>query len=156
MIDWINQRYGVNFKEADLTHVKNFSLAWNVFDDVVCNNSCSVASIDASFQTKNFDLKDFQFNLDYFKKRYIDAGATNRRFDNLNFRNADRRALVESVLLGNAGNVHEIVLALAIIVYRFRNNLFHGLKDIRLIHEQSQNFEQANTFIMTLITNYYP
>ena len=89
--------------------------------------------------------------MDYFKNRYIVDGATNGRFEHLNFRNNDRKELVEDVLLGNNIEVSNIVLALTIIVFRYRNNLFHGLKEMQFIDQQKENFENANLILIAIL-----
>jgi hypothetical protein len=72
----------------------------------------------------------------------------------LHFRGNDRRDFVKQVLLANNNTVQDMALAMSIIVYRFRNNLFHGIKEIQVINEQRTNFEQANSFLKSLL-NYY-
>lgn len=33
MIEWINNKFGTNFTENDLASIKDFALAWNIFED---------------------------------------------------------------------------------------------------------------------------
>ena len=154
MTEWINNRFGVNLNDENLSSIKEFSLIWNVFEGTVCNNNFSIATAEAQILNRQFNLADFQSNLDYFKDRYVENGATNDRFNFLHFRPNDREELVRQVLLGNNTDIHQIVLAITIIIYRFRNNLFHGLKDIRVIDQQNDNFQNANSFLMTLLNQF--
>lgn len=39
--EWINNRFVTNFSENDLSSIKDFSLIWNVFENIVCDNNCS-------------------------------------------------------------------------------------------------------------------
>ncbi len=141
--EWINKRFGVNLNDEDLLSIKDFSLIWNVFEDTVCDNKFSIATAEAQILARQLNLADFQNHLDYFKNRYIEHGATNERFNNLHFRPNDREEFVRQVLLGDITDTYQIVLAITIIIYRFRNNLFHGLKDIRVIDQQRDNFQHA-------------
>lgn len=50
---------------------------------------------------------------------------------------------------------NDIILALIIIAYRFRNIFFHGVKDIQVIEEQRENFENANA-ILKMVLNRFP
>jgi hypothetical protein len=154
MREWINNRFGTDFTENDLLNIKDFSLIWNVFENVVCNNNCSVARLAERLHPIQFEIDEFTGSLEYFKDRYVTTGAVNGRFEYLNFRNKDRRKLVEDVLLGNNHEISSIVLALSIIVYRFRNNLFHGLKEIQFIDQQQTNFENANLVLKAILKHF--
>ena len=79
----------------------------------------------------------------YFRQRYVSDGQTNHKFESLHFRRNDRRELVEAVLLGHEATAIEIVKALLIIVFRLRNNLFHGIKWAYEMRDQQRNFENA-------------
>lgn len=154
MTEWINKRFGVNFTDADLQSVKEFSLYWNVFEDIVSANNFTIGTVEQSYQNRNLDRNDFQSTIDYFRNRYVTNGNLNDKFPYLYFRNNDRQSFVEDVLLGVRDSTNDIVLASTIIVYRFRNNLFHGLKDIAVINLQRENFETANHFLQTILTYY--
>lgn len=154
MREWYNNKYGTNFSEDDLRNVKDFSLIWNVFEDNLCENNFSIQRLQQDLRNRNIDINLFTNHLRYFKSRYIENGSLNDRFQFLYFRNNDRKELVERVLLGTETNPNNIILAIAIIVYRFRNNLFHGLKEMQYIDQQNQNFEIANNFLTTLIDNF--
>lgn len=154
MINWINERFGIQLNAVALESIKDFALIWNIFERFVCNNNFAIASVQQSTAQKQLLIADFQPQLNYFKDRYTENGQTNSRFDNLHFRANDRRDFVRQVLLSNNNSVPDIVLAMTIIVYRFRNNLFHGIKDIQVIHEQRANFEHANSFLKALLLYY--
>lgn len=152
--DWINQKFGVDLNNEELISIKEFALIWNVFENIVCNTSFTVDTVENNIRSKSFSISEFQNDIDYFKNRYVENGATNSRFGHLRFRRNDRETFVREVLLGNITDIHEIILGVTIIIYRFRNNLFHGLKDFKVINGQSENFQHANSFLMTLL-NYF-
>jgi len=154
MREWINNRFRTNFSENDLSSIKDFSLIWNVFENIVCNNNCSVVRLTERLNPIDFELAEFEESLNYFKNRYVDNGVTNERFGHLNFSHNDRRELVENVLLGNDIEISNIVLALTIIVYRYRNNLFHGLKQMEFIDQQQENFENANLILIAILRHF--
>lgn len=154
MTEWINNRFGVNFSDAEIHSVKDFSLYWNVFEDIVCGNNFSIGTVEQSYQNRNFNREDFQPTIDYFRNRYVSNSGLNEKFPYLYFRNNDRQNFVENVLLEVSDTTNDVILASTIIVYRFRNNLFHGLKDIALINLQRENFETANNFLRKILTYY--
>ena len=152
--EWINNRFGVALNEPVLGEIKDFALIWNVFEDQVCDNNFSIATVEQRIAERNFTAAAFEDHLQYFKNRYIDNGETNGRFEFLYFRPNDRREFVRRALLGELQDIRDILLAIVIITYRFRNNLFHGLKDIQVIDQQHTNFETANSFLMTFLDQY--
>jgi hypothetical protein len=154
MRQWLNNKYGTNFDEEDLQNIKNFSLIWNVFEHTICGNNFSIQSLQLELGNRNIDSNLFQGHLEYFKNRYVNDGVFTHCFQFLHFRTNDRQQLVKEVLLGINNNSNDKILAIAILVYRFRNNLFHGLKEFQYIDQQNQNFEIANSFLTLLIDNF--
>lgn len=154
MRQWLNNKYGTNFSEGNLKNVKDFSLIWNVFENSICGNNFSIQRFQQDITNRNIDVNLFSSHLSYFKNRYLEKGTFTNRFQYLYFRPNDRKELVERVLLGTDTDPKNIILAITIIVYRFRNNLFHGLKEIQNIDQQDQNFEVANSFLTILIDNF--
>ena len=155
MINWINSKFGLTLSEYDLINVKNFSLIWNIFDRHVCNSSFSIARIEQKYSKIVFDSKEMEIFFEYFQKRYInDIGFTNNLFDKLMLRRNDRPQFVQDVLLGRITDLNSKVLVITIIIYRYRNNFFHGLKDYSKIDKQDKNFEIANEFLKTIINKF--
>lgn len=151
MINWINNKYGLNLTDEDLSELKNFTLLWNIYENTVFNNSFSIALLQQEILNRNLQIDDFNGVFTYFQDRYIVNGNTNERFDHLNFRPNDRMNLVSDCLLNVNGNSPDKILSMGIIVYRFRNNLFHGLKDFMFIAEQQDNFRHANSYLQTFL-----
>ena len=68
----------------------------------------------------------------FFKNRYITYGKINKQFDDL-FKNKDsddEKSLKTILLNSYKCNITEKLKANLIIAYRFRNNIFHGNKNI--------------------------
>jgi hypothetical protein len=121
---------------------------------LVCGNNCNVNRLDQRLNLVEFPIAAFQENFQYFKNRYTENGTTNGRFEHLNFRNGDRKEFVANVLLSNENVTSDIVLALSIIVFRYRNNLFHGSKNFMQIALQEENFRNANQVIKSILTHF--
>ena len=43
------------------------------------------------------------------------------------------------------------MLALMIIVYRLRNNLFHGIKSVHMLNDQVQNLDNASHCLAAIL-----
>ena len=144
MREWINQRFQTNFTEEDLSSVKDFALIWNVFEGNVCQTNFSIPAVRQRINARNMNAADFDKNLQYFRQRYLTNGVVNNRFPYLHFRTPNQATLVQNVLIGNNVNNNDIIVALILIVHRYRNNLFHGLKDMAQIDQHTENFDNAN------------
>ena len=151
MINWINNKYGTNIDSADLDEIKSFTLLWNIFEGTIFQNNFSINRLDTEIQNRNLDFQRFQDVFNFFQRRYVVQGQFTDRFQYLNLRANDRLNLVQQVLLGVNQNDNDKLLVIGIIIYRFRNNLFHGLKDFRYLTEQVENFQNANRYLQILL-----
>ena len=93
----------------------------------------------------------FGEELGYFRDRYVADGRVTHHFDHLHLRQNDAPALVKNVLVGEKTEPEEIAAAVLIIVYRFRNNLFYGVKWSYELQGQLENFTYANSALMRAI-----
>ncbi len=134
--------------------IMHFTLLWSLFESKFCNERACAKSICSKCEEVEMSLDSVNFNifLDYFKNRYITGERLNMRFDGLKFRSNDNKALVERVLTSKTNSNVDIACALLIIVYRLRNNLFHGLKWQYDIHGQYSNFDISNQLLIKMIS----
>jgi hypothetical protein len=127
---------------------------WSLFESKVCEKHASVGKIKSFTKrlsgTKSLKQEYLDPYLLYFQKRYLRNGKTNDRFDKLRI-SSDYREHVESVLKKEETEKSSIVLVLLIIIYRLRNNLFHGEKPILTLHDQNINFNVANRFLAKVL-----
>jgi hypothetical protein len=141
--------------EEERNAIMQFSLLWSLFEARTLETSGDADSILAvSRRWANKGLltgETFKHELAYFRKRYrADKGFT-YRFNYLNLRRSDKRDLVERVLKGETADLAEVTAALLIIVYRLRNNFFHGVKWAYEIRDQLENFNHGNSVLMQAI-----
>ena len=156
-IEWINgylQHNGLIDREQ-VQCITSFSLLWNLFEGHYCNQRASIRAFEAMVtriaEKGVLSPSRFDEHINYFKLRYISGEQLNTLFQGLCFRPNDRKDLVENVLLGKNNDIKDIVLSLIIIVYRLRNNLFHGIKSLHEINGQVDNFKNANGILMKVI-----
>lgn len=79
------------------------------------------------------------------------ADSSHPIINGLNFRNGDNEPLVKDVLLGNKNAPAELLSAALLIVYRYRNNLFHGIKWTYGLEGQQSNFENAIDLLINVM-----
>lgn len=138
------------------THERNaitdFAFLWSFFESkVLGRNGNANAIIEAAKRWDAAGLIDdgsFGEAAAYFRDRYYRDGEFTCHFGHLNLRRPDKPELVEKFLKGECGQAWEVPAAVLIIVYRFRNNLFHGEKWAYNLQGQQDNFEHANKVLI--------
>ncbi len=144
-----------NLNPEEREAITNFSLLWSLFEAQVLNTSASSKSIEAKIKSwsDGGHLKAVEFDgyKNYFINRYITSGELNNKFDHLHLRKGDNPDLIISVLKGTENDVSSVVSAMLIIVLRYRNNFFHGIKWAYQFKDQLNNFNTANNLLMRVI-----
>lgn len=95
-----------------------------------------------------------QAALAYWRRRFFAGGVPNERFENLLFRPNDRGELVEAIMAEERDDAESTLAAVLLIIYRLRNNLFHGLKWQYGLAGQEGNFRHANEVLMEVLERY--
>jgi hypothetical protein len=153
-INWLcsNAPGFAELPEEDRQAIFHFSLLWSLFEAEALGTQGSANAILAlthewASQGK-LNTTSFQDNLTYFRARYFLNGTPTEHLHSLSLRRNDNSALVYSVLKGENTNPADAVAGLLIVIYRLRNNLFHGVKWAYGIHGQRANFDHANAALM--------
>jgi hypothetical protein len=132
--------------------IMHFALLWSLFEGTVLGTHASAASIiDVSSRWEvegRLQAAAFDECLAYFRYRHFQGNEFTHHFAGLRFRRNDHQELVEAVLKGERQGVGDTAAALLIIVYRLRNNLFHGVKWADELRGQLENFRNANTLLI--------
>jgi hypothetical protein len=141
--------------DSEQKAISDFSLLWSLFEAQILNTNGSAASICTAVEgwrdAGTLDAAAFDDALDYFRDRYFAAGQFTYHFDNLHLRAPDREPLVRAVIAGADNDPASRLMAVLIVVLRYRNNLFHGVKWQYLLQDQLDNFTAANAVLMALL-----
>lgn len=133
----------------------HFSLLWSLFEGEVLNAAANVNMIEQTVcrwsQAGVLTTQTFAAAAAYFKERYYADGAFTYRFDRLYLERSGNPQVVRNVLSGQDAALESTVSALLFIVFRYRNNLFHGEKWEYQLQEQEQNFSNANEVLVRAI-----
>jgi hypothetical protein len=160
-LQWINEFFdnAIDLQQNEgLERIKNFALLWNMFEKYACGNFANVKKIEA-FVVKLNDRTAITNEivnpyLEYFINRYTHND--NLNIEGLLFRNTkgDIRAeqKVITVLSKQVETPREKLETLLLILLRFRNNLFHGNKQIVNLDIQVTNFTIANKLLAEVLT----
>jgi hypothetical protein len=136
-----------NLSEGERNAISSFALIWTLFEAQLLDESASAQKIiDKSKsweENRGIDTDFLDEQLTYFKTRYVENGKFTHRYSGLHFRRNDHEDLVKSVLLGTLNDEASKLACCLIIVLRFRNNYFHGIKWAYQFQEQRDNFEYS-------------
>jgi hypothetical protein len=142
----VNCLGGDTLKRETVKVVSNFTLIWNLFEGVLCNNHARTQAFEnlaieiAQRALHSVEIEDC---VRFWSHRYLTDTDFNNLFQSLNFRPRDLREHVEAVLRREKNDLRSQLLAVMIIIYRLRNNLFHGLKTIDTLNDQVPNLNMA-------------
>ncbi len=132
-----------------------FSLLWSFFEAMTMQTNASsnriLALVHKWAAQNRLNIAPFAQSLAYFRNRYSNGDGAAELLRGLKLRPSDSPELVKAVLRGENTNEADCVAALLIIVYRLRNNLFHGVKWAYGIRGQLDNFTNANDAIMAAL-----
>lgn len=131
-----------------------FVLVWNIFEDECMGKRASISKIKDFMEKIKYKITEQKFNIElfeYFKERYKNGGIKGLHWRDENKTELNLKMDIEKCFNANKEStiLKKIKCCLA-ICFRFRNNLFHGEKDI-FNTDQEQNFELINKFLMQII-----
>jgi hypothetical protein len=151
MIAWLNERYGANLVEAELNEIRDFMLLWGIYEGSLFQNSFTIDRLVQEVEGRNPNAKTIEQVFAYLQNRYVTEEGTNERFNYLNLRKSDRPGFVKEVLLAKDNSLKAMTIVTGIVIYRFRSNLFHGLKNVAELRGQVDNFRHANMFLRAFL-----
>jgi hypothetical protein len=145
---------------AELQAIRDFSLLWSFFEAQVFPNSANAGAIYEAAQrwgnTGDLDDDPYGAQIAYFRDRYWLNGDFTFHFHDLRFRKHDQGPLVRAVLEGSENTLIARAATVFIVIYRYRNNLFHGAKWANGLAGQLGNFRQANAALMMALNRHAP
>lgn len=160
IIDWLRTKaYGFNLlSDKEISAISEFALIWSLFEARILNTEGSARAIcdvvDSWRQAGTLDMEMLVPELAYFRKRYYGNGVLTDHFDHLGLPNNGLRLMVSAVIDGSNNNPRDSISAILIIVFRYRNNLFHGVKWQYKLADQLSNFTAANAVHMKILDRY--
>lgn len=138
--------------------ISNFALIWALFEAQLLDEAASATKIVEKSQEwvrcSGIDHELIEDHLNYFKNRYVKDGGFGDRFNHLHLRRNDQEDLVKHVLLGTENAQESKLACCLIIILRFRNNYFHGIKWAYQFQEQQENFERSCWLLIWCLRRY--
>lgn len=157
IVNWLRDRapgFG-HLTAAEVEAISEFSLLWPLFEArVLDTRGCASAicgAVKGWSEQGTLDACSLDAELAYFRQRYYAEGTFTHRFFNLHLKKQDRENLVRSVIEGSNDDPVDRVATILIIVLRYRNNLFHGVKWQYQLAGQIDNFRTANAILVKVL-----
>jgi len=134
--------------------IMEFSLLWAYFEASFMALSASpgkfVNFADGLDQSGKIKATEFEKAIAYWRERYWDGSDFTEHYHFLNLRPNDNVSIVQAVLQSQDNTPRATLICALTIIYRYRNNLFHGIKWLYGLKGQKGNFETANTVLMSV------
>lgn len=133
----------------------HFSLLWSRFEcrrlAKEANAKGIVSAVKEWSSGGRLTGAEFDSWLSYYRERYFQNGNFTQQFRLLKFRSADKETLVKDVISGKKTDIGDCLGALLIIIWRIRNNFFHGEKWGDVFADDYDNFRHANSLLMYIL-----
>jgi hypothetical protein len=158
-LDWVNDytQPAVRIDQEVFGPILQFSLMWNLFERDACGKQATPLNIERAvrdaFSAGLLSVEPFAEHLTYFRDRSQRNGMTiDNYFAALNMSDASAKNIVRGMLAGSLTDPNNLILALLLVTHRVRNNLFHGEKEVALLHSQVELFRVINSLLATYLT----
>lgn len=147
-----------NLSTNEQHQLVTFLLVFNVFEARLFKDGRGVSNLLISIcndlvNEQWFCISDFQDYIDFFKNRYVkDENKFHQlqltgKIDDLSTDKGNAKA----VLYGEEASNEKVLRCCFCIAYRFRNNLFHGNKDVLGLNAYCDCFNKIMNFIVLLM-----
>jgi len=144
-----------NLPGPDRHAIFDFTFLWSLFEAQIMGNFARAdrirEQVDSWAANGMLEAGLYDTELAYFRNRYFADGALTHHFPYLHLRSSDHLALVQAVITGANNDPRDRILCLLMIVWRLRNNLFHGAKWAYELRDQQVNFMHANRILMRIL-----
>jgi hypothetical protein len=155
--EWIKENVdGCSYLKPETTElISDFTLMWSVFEASEGNDTELVQQIHnlSCRLAQDMPLDAVDDLVDYWANRYIRCDKAKEHSRYLKFRDRRQRALVMETLANPDANLQQKLESCLLIVYRYRNNMFHGLKSILRMNGQKENFIHAISLLQRVLSH---
>lgn len=154
---WLEQKVPefAQLPDKDKSEIQDFSLLWSFFEGNILNGQANVSSIRTyveSLATNGaIDSIDFNEYLAYLRDRYFKNGSYTENYQYLYMERSGNPPEVDQMLREPSNTKTVLLIGCLVVVFRLRNNLFHGDKWKYQLQGQYTNFKQANLLLIKLM-----
>lgn len=131
------------------TFVYDFLILWSLFEQNVFKGYCRIETIKKMKELNEKVLENIEEDIKYFFNRYQNK----KYYKNLVWNNSNQ--YFENILNKNYENLShtEKTHFILFVVFRFRNNIFHGNKGIQSWLKYNEQIEKCVKIMIRLLDN---
>ena len=154
-LEWLSKEVPAfgELSEREKMAILDFALLWSFFESRCLDNNANMERIRLYVQQlpeKAVAAHEVEDIAAYFRARYTEKDGFSHRYYRLHLERSGDPNEVNRMLRGNADSRTTLVGCLG-IMFRYRNNLFHGEKWEYEIQEQQDNFERSTGLLRWLM-----
>lgn len=156
-LEWLSNRVPgfTNLSSEERDAIVDFSFLWSLFEGKVMDGRCDVPRIRNYVlgleQQGRLQIIDSEPYMGYLKNRYYTDGEVTDYFRGLHLERSGNPKEVLEALSNEEVSIEVKVMGCLIIIYRLRNNLFHGEKWQYDLQGQKNNFLDENRYLKCLM-----
>ncbi|PTP92517.1 hypothetical protein [Vibrio splendidus] len=156
-LKWLSAREG-DFSSLTVDEIKainDFFLVWSYFEEQKLDCTAGrVKFLELAVLLANQNKLGQNFlgeMVTYFRERYVSDNSLNYRVEYLHLEQSRNPQEVTDMLLKIDCDETTQFIGCLFIVYRYRNNLFHGPKWRSFLKEQKCNMEMSSKFLISIM-----
>ena len=156
-IDWLENKVPgfAKLSTEEKVEIQDFAMLWSFFESRKLKMNASIPEIrnyvKKLSQSGVFENFNFTSCLNHFKSRYFLDGQYTRHYFDLRLEKSGSPDEVEQMLVNLEASQETKLIACLAIIFRYRNNLFHGEKWQYYIQDQFKNFAHSNELLISLM-----
>jgi hypothetical protein len=134
--------------------IYDFSLLWSLFEGSKLNCNCNVGEIRkfvSKIEQRGIDSVNLNGYVSYLRNRYYVDGNLTYHYAHLHVERSGNPAEILEMLCNEGCSTTVQLIGCLVVVFRLRNNLFHGEKWQYQMQGQYDNFQHANGFLRCLM-----
>ncbi len=152
-LEWLIEKIPefAELDDAQRNAVFDFSMLWSLFEGAKLSGHCNMHEIRefaCSVARHNaIDQRAISEYLPYLQQRYFNDGNWTNEFHHLHIERSGNPQEIRNVLSGLETSDETRLIACLGVIFRLRNNLFHGEKWRYQLRDQYDNFTNASAFL---------
>lgn len=156
-LEWLSMKVPgfANLSPEERDVIDDFSFLWSLFEGKVMNRRCDLPRIRNYVQQLEeqggLEVLEVEQYVGYLRNRYFRDDDVTGHYHGLNLDVHNNTEEVLETLRNEDAQKAVKLIGCLIVIYRLRNNLFHGEKWQYNLEGQLDNFTQANLFLKSLL-----
>lgn len=141
------------FSDNLIAEIGKFAILWNIFEKIHCNFNCNITKIKDACKYLCIDkvkqaklAKTLNAHRIWFEQLRTDY-IVEKLYSNDRHPTEEEIQSIETFLKQDGDN---LIYGCILCIYRIRNNMMHGLKDIETLNEQIGIFQAVNEILESI------